>query len=36
LDAADELDLDQWHRFETDHPDTFRGMYVFTVGNNGH
>ena len=32
--AADELNLDQWHRFETDHPDTFRGMYVFTVGNN--
>ena len=30
--AADELNLDQWHRFETDHPDTFRGMYVFTVG----
>jgi SAM-dependent methyltransferase/tetratricopeptide (TPR) repeat protein len=30
--AADEWDLDQWHRFETDHPETFRGMYVFTVG----
>ena len=29
---ADELDLDQWHRFENDHPDTFRGMYVFTAG----
>jgi 2-polyprenyl-3-methyl-5-hydroxy-6-metoxy-1,4-benzoquinol methylase/tetratricopeptide (TPR) repeat protein len=32
--AADELNLDQWHRFETDHPETFRGMYVFTVGRN--
>ena len=32
--AADELDLDQWHRFETAHPDTFRGMYVFTAGKN--
>lgn len=31
---ADELNLDQWHRFEIDHPDTFRAMYVFTVGNN--
>ena len=29
---ADELDLDQWRRFENDHPDTFRGMYVFSVG----
>ena len=32
--AADEANLDQWHRFETDHPDTFWGMYVFTVGKN--
>jgi SAM-dependent methyltransferase len=32
LDAANELDLDQWHRFETERPETFRGMYVFTVG----
>ena len=30
-DAADEASLDQWHRFETDHPETFLGMYVFTV-----
>jgi SAM-dependent methyltransferase len=30
--AADELDLDQWRRFETAHPETFRGMYVFSVG----
>jgi 2-polyprenyl-3-methyl-5-hydroxy-6-metoxy-1,4-benzoquinol methylase len=32
--AADEADLDQWHRFEADHPDTFSNMYVFTVGKN--
>jgi len=30
--AADEADLDQWRRFEADHPETFWGMYVFTVG----
>lgn len=29
---ADETNLDQWHRFEQDHPDTFWGMYIFTVG----
>jgi SAM-dependent methyltransferase len=29
---ADEANLDQWHRFEQAHPDTFWGMYVFTVG----
>jgi SAM-dependent methyltransferase len=29
---ADELDLEQWHRFECVHPDAFRGMYVFNVG----
>ena len=34
--AADEADLDQWHRFEADHPETFWGMYVFTVGKNAH
>jgi 2-polyprenyl-3-methyl-5-hydroxy-6-metoxy-1,4-benzoquinol methylase len=34
--AADEAILDQWHRFEADHPDTFWGMYVFTVGKNAH
>jgi 2-polyprenyl-3-methyl-5-hydroxy-6-metoxy-1,4-benzoquinol methylase len=33
--AADEADLDQWHRFEADHPETFWGMYVFTVGKKG-
>lgn len=27
----DETDLDQWHRFEVAHPDTFWDMYVFTV-----
>lgn len=34
--AADEASLDQWHRFEADHPETFRDMYVFTVGKNAH
>lgn len=29
--AADEINLDQWHRFEVDHPETFWDMYVFTV-----
>lgn len=29
--AADEASLDQWHRFEADHPETFLGMYVFTA-----
>jgi SAM-dependent methyltransferase/tetratricopeptide (TPR) repeat protein len=29
---ADEADLDQWHRFEQAHPETFWGMYIFTVG----
>jgi 2-polyprenyl-3-methyl-5-hydroxy-6-metoxy-1,4-benzoquinol methylase/tetratricopeptide (TPR) repeat protein len=33
--AADEADLDQWRRFEADHPETFWGMYVFTVGTKG-
>jgi 2-polyprenyl-3-methyl-5-hydroxy-6-metoxy-1,4-benzoquinol methylase/tetratricopeptide (TPR) repeat protein len=33
--AADEADLDQWRRFEADHPETFWGMYVFTVGKKG-
>jgi 2-polyprenyl-3-methyl-5-hydroxy-6-metoxy-1,4-benzoquinol methylase/tetratricopeptide (TPR) repeat protein len=32
--AADEADLDQWHRFEADHPEIFWGMYNFTVGKN--
>jgi SAM-dependent methyltransferase len=32
--AADEADLDQWHRFEQDHPETFWGMYIFTAGKN--
>jgi hypothetical protein len=31
---ADEADLDQWHRFEQAHPETFWGMYIFTVGKN--
>ncbi|MGN1285608.1 MAG: hypothetical protein ACI4XG_03355 [Bradyrhizobium sp.] len=29
--AADETDLEQWHRFEIDHPETFWDMYVFTA-----
>ncbi|WP_246667800.1 class I SAM-dependent methyltransferase [Bradyrhizobium macuxiense] len=29
--AADETDLEQWHRFEVDHPETFWDMYVFTA-----
>jgi len=28
--------LEQWHRFEADHPDTFAGMYVFMAGRNAH
>jgi SAM-dependent methyltransferase len=32
--AADEANLDQWHRFEADHPETFWGMYLFMVGKN--
>ncbi|MVT68808.1 methyltransferase domain-containing protein [Bradyrhizobium pachyrhizi] len=27
--AADETNLDQWHGFEVDHPETFWDMYVF-------
>jgi SAM-dependent methyltransferase len=34
--SADEADLNQWGRFEADHPETFLGMYVFTVGKNAH
>jgi 2-polyprenyl-3-methyl-5-hydroxy-6-metoxy-1,4-benzoquinol methylase/tetratricopeptide (TPR) repeat protein len=34
--AADEANLDQWHRFEVDHPETFWGMYIFMVGKNAH
>jgi SAM-dependent methyltransferase len=34
--VADEANLDQWHRFEADHPDTFSGMYIFMVGKNAH
>ncbi|MBR0893339.1 methyltransferase domain-containing protein [Bradyrhizobium tropiciagri] len=30
--AAGETSLDQWHRFEVDHPETFWNMYVFTAG----
>ncbi len=32
--AADEANLDQWHRFEADYPETFLDMYVFTVAKN--
>ncbi|WGS21489.1 MULTISPECIES: methyltransferase domain-containing protein [unclassified Bradyrhizobium] len=32
--AVDETNLDQWHRFEADHPETFWDMYVFTAGRN--
>ena len=34
--VADEANLDQWSRFETDRPETFWGMYVFTVRKNAH
>lgn len=34
--AADEANLDQWHRFEADHPETFWDMYVFMVVKNAH
>jgi SAM-dependent methyltransferase/tetratricopeptide (TPR) repeat protein len=34
--AADEANLDQWHRFEAGHPETFWDMYVFMVGKNAH
>jgi 2-polyprenyl-3-methyl-5-hydroxy-6-metoxy-1,4-benzoquinol methylase len=34
--AADEANLDQWHRFEGTHPETFLGMYLFMVGKNRH
>ncbi|GKQ54174.1 bifunctional 2-polyprenyl-6-hydroxyphenol methylase/3-demethylubiquinol 3-O-methyltransferase UbiG [Bradyrhizobium sp. Ce-3] len=34
--AADETNLDQWHRFELDHPETFWDMYVFTAGKKAH
>src|SRR5579859_2960628 len=34
--AADEANLDQWGRFEADHPETFWDMYVFTVRKNAH
>ncbi|NEU99771.1 class I SAM-dependent methyltransferase [Bradyrhizobium uaiense] len=30
--TADETNLDQWHRFEVAHPETFWDMYVFTAG----
>jgi SAM-dependent methyltransferase/tetratricopeptide (TPR) repeat protein len=32
--TADEANLDQWHRFEVEHPQTFLGMYFFTVRKN--
>lgn len=32
--AADEANLDQWHRFEADHPETFWDTHAFTVGKN--
>lgn len=34
--VADEANLDQWSRFEADHPETFWGMYVFTVSKNAY
>jgi SAM-dependent methyltransferase len=34
--AADEASLDQWSRFEADHPETFLGMYLFMVRKNAH
>lgn len=30
--TADATNLEQWDRFEADHPDTFWNMYVFTLG----
>ncbi|QOZ37797.1 hypothetical protein XH92_11410 [Bradyrhizobium sp. CCBAU 53421] len=30
--TADETNLEQWHRFEVAHPETFWDMYVFTAG----
>jgi hypothetical protein len=27
-------DLDHWHAFETDNPETFSGMYVFWIQKN--
>jgi SAM-dependent methyltransferase/tetratricopeptide (TPR) repeat protein len=32
--VADEANLEQWSRFETDHPETFLGMYIFTARKN--
>jgi SAM-dependent methyltransferase/tetratricopeptide (TPR) repeat protein len=32
--TADEANLDQWCRFEADHPETFLRMYTFTVSKN--
>ena len=34
--VADEANLEQWSRFEADHPETFWDMYVFTAGRNVH
>ena len=34
--TADEANLDQWNRFEADHPETFWGMYIFTVRKKPH
>jgi SAM-dependent methyltransferase/tetratricopeptide (TPR) repeat protein len=34
--AVDETDLDQWHRFEVDHPETFWDMYNFMVAKTAH
>ncbi|WP_245335076.1 class I SAM-dependent methyltransferase [Bradyrhizobium mercantei] len=34
--TADETNLDQWHRFEIDHPETFWDMYVFTARKTAH
>ena len=34
--ATDEASLDQWSRFEADHPETFLGMYIFTARKNAH
>jgi len=34
--AADESDLDQWHRFEAEQPETFWDMYNFMVGKSAH
>ena len=30
-DDLSQTNLDYWHLFEAEHPDTFRGMYEFWI-----